>query len=373
MQFQQAWALRKNTTDRCCRKHIRHLIRTSKCSHFILSQMHYFDARPEALIYQRLIDISKIRKIRKYLKTEQRVFVNNIIVSLPDETELRNQLGSVINSKDIVDTTPVTLTLPDTFNSIGIIDGQHRVFAYHEGGDDDELIKGMREQQNLMVTGILFPSDMQEHERRKFEARLFLQINSNQTSARSDLKQEIGIIISPFEPNSIARRVVNQMNAKGPLAGLFEIRFFEKGRLKVTSIVSYAMRQLINPLNETGLFAIWDDPKKVGVRTGKDREALNRYVAFALSEVNKYLAAVKQVVPEHRWTADRNQKDRVLTTTYVNGFIISFRLLLEGSGKAYQFEYYRKKLAELSSLDFKVFKSSNYKSMGQSIYEKYFK
>jgi DNA modification methylase len=61
---------------------------------------------------------------------------------------------------------------------VGIIDGQHRVFCYHEGSDVLEpKIAILRKRQHLLVTGIIYPSGIKEQARLEFEARLFLEIN----------------------------------------------------------------------------------------------------------------------------------------------------------------------------------------------------
>ena len=42
-------------------------------------------------LYQRILLRAKIRNMRKYLTTDKRVFVNNIIVTLPKDTKLNDQ------------------------------------------------------------------------------------------------------------------------------------------------------------------------------------------------------------------------------------------------------------------------------------------
>jgi hypothetical protein len=49
--------------------------------------------------------------------------------------------------------------------------------------------------------------------RERFEASMFLEINSTQNAAASPLKQAIAVITRPFSPDSVGKRVV-QMAAK---------------------------------------------------------------------------------------------------------------------------------------------------------------
>lgn len=160
-------------------------------------------------LYQRMISKPKIEAIRAYLKKQKRVFINNIIVTLPPEVKPLNAQNDTVDTATLKQTAPVTIGLPDRPNSIGIIDGQHRVFAYHETANDDSEIAQLRVQQNLLVTGIIYPPKITDAEREKFEARLFLEINSTQTNAKSQLKQAIGLVLEPFSSESIAARVLS--------------------------------------------------------------------------------------------------------------------------------------------------------------------
>lgn len=83
-------------------------------------------------LYQRMISKAKIEAVRQYLKKQKRVFINNIIVTLPSDVKPLNESLETIDTLTLTETAPVTIKLPDRPNSIGIIDGQHRVFAYHE-------------------------------------------------------------------------------------------------------------------------------------------------------------------------------------------------------------------------------------------------
>jgi hypothetical protein len=91
-------------------------------------------------IYQRMISRSKVEAIRKHLLDKKGVFINNIIVTLPDSTKLLDSENNTIDVNKIKKTTPGRVQLPADFNSIGIIDGQHRIFSYHEGGANEDRI-----------------------------------------------------------------------------------------------------------------------------------------------------------------------------------------------------------------------------------------
>jgi DGQHR domain-containing protein len=323
-------------------------------------------------LYQRMIDRSKIESIRKYLREERRVFINNIIVTFPSSTILLDYQGNALDMSRLTRTVPVSIQLPSEYNSVGLIDGQHRVFSYYEGGSYEEEIGKLRKQQNLLITGIIYPSSITPSEKIKFEATLFLEINATQTNAKSDLKQAIGLLLRPFSSESIAKQVVNRLNETGPLADQFQHYFFDKTKLKTTSVVSYGIRPIVKLQGMDSLYRVWSDPRKNALTSERDIDLLNEYVDFCVKEINRFLSAVKASIPSEKWTADKKVKGRLLTTTNINGFVICLRKIVERGGRTHRFEYYRDKLKELGKFHFLDYRSSQYGRMGDEIYRKYF-
>jgi len=325
----------------------------------------------ETGLYQRMIKPAKIREIRKYLTEKKRVFVNNIIITLPDTTKLLNDDGDTVNPTKLTDTSRVTIQIPDGFNTIGLIDGQHRVFAYHEGGENEDKISVLRNKQNLLTTGIIYPKDLNEIEKIKFESQLFLEINSNQTNADSELKQAITLLLKPFSPESIAKAVITRMNAVGPLANQFETHFFEKGKIKTTSIVSYALKPIVKLSGNDSLFALWANPSKEDLAEETRPDLLSEYVRFSVTEINTFLSAARSQIDPTKWTSDKTVKNRLLATTPINGLIICLRFLIENSETG-DFEHYKNQFKGLDKFPFSSYKSSQYASMGRKLYEVFF-
>jgi DGQHR domain-containing protein len=280
-------------------------------------------------MYQRMISKTKIEAIRSYLKKQRRVFINNIIVTLPPEVQPLDDNKKTVDPSTLQDIEPVWIKLPEQANSIGIVDGQHRIFAYHETSNDDPDIALLRKQQNLLVTGIIFPEGMSAADREKFEARLFLEINSNQTNAKSDLKQAIGLVLEPFSAESIAARVLNGLAKTGPLSGQIQQYFFDTNKLKTASIVSYGLKPLVKTGGTDSLFAIWSSQRKAAVADGSDTAALEEYVGFCITTINLVLGAIRRNLPNERWTTESKVTGRVLSTVYVNSFLITLRLLID--------------------------------------------
>jgi DGQHR domain-containing protein len=324
-------------------------------------------------LYQRMISRTKVEAIRKYLLNKKRVFINNIIVTLPSTTQLTRDSGQTIDPSKITQTEPGNIQLPLEYNSIGLIDGQHRVFSYYEGGKDEASINILRLQQNLLVTGVIYPSGITKADRSKFEATLFLEINATQTNAKSELKQAIGVLLQPFSQDSIARQIVNSLNDKGALGGQFERYFFDTGKIKTTTIVSYGVKPLIKLGGDDSLFSAWKVSNKQDLVDTPTEAIVSEYVKFCVREIDQFIGAIKSNLPADRWTADQKIKGRMLTTTILNGFIVCLRLLVQNK-KLHSFEWYKTKLdtAALNKFQFSSYKSSQYGSLGQDMYKAFF-
>ena len=322
-------------------------------------------------LYQRMISKTKIDAIRSYMKKQKRVFINNIIVTLPPEVKPLNDKSETVDPATLTRTMSITIKVPDKPNSIGIIDGQHRVFAYHEAIIDDPEIAQLRIQQNLLVTGIIYPTNISAAEREKFEARLFLEINSTQTNAKSTLKQAIGLVLDPFSNESIATRILSKLAKTGPLSGVVEQYFFDTNKLKTSSIVSYGLRPLVKTSGTDSLFSVWTHAEKEKVAIGQCPDALGDYIEFCVKQINKTLGSIRKNLSHDRWTTDSRTKRRVLATTYVNSFLIVLRLLVENKKSLSEVDL-SNAFKGIDDFNFAAYHSSQYKRMAEEIYEKHF-
>lgn len=328
--------------------------------------------RERSGLYQRMIIKKKIESVRRYLIDHKRVFVNNIIVTLPDGTKVLDHNDDTINPASISSTQPATIAIPNDFNSIGLIDGQHRVFSYYEGGANENVISALRAQQNLLVTGIIYPSGVSAEEKTRFEASLFLEINSNQANAKSELKQAINQIIRPFTVDSIARDVLDTLNdGTGVLADKFARQYFETEVIKTTSVVSYGLRPLVRPAQIGPIFSKWTDPKKDTFISAEDDAARKRYVTHCASQIGIFVAAAKSRLPAAKWTTDRKVQDRLLTPTVINGLIGAMRQAMEAN-VVVEFEGLRASFEGLDQFPFSKYRSSQYTKMATDIFTQYF-
>jgi DGQHR domain-containing protein len=330
--------------------------------------------RSSKSVYQRLISKSKIEEIRRYLRVEGRVFLNNIVATLPSDTEYK-----IIEpkDKDIEPNTehaasPAQIKIPSRVNSIGLIDGQHRTYSYYEDINDDPAISSLRGKQNLLVTGIVFPETITDKDREKFEATLFKEINSKQTNVKSDLIQAIELVLDPFSDGSIATRVLEELNASnGPLENKVEQYFFDKDKVKKASVISYALKYLVRPTESGTLFEKFLDDEKDSISSRANLEVLDRYVEFCRDEINGFLSGVRCVLPNENWTTERAIKGRMLTTFKLNTMLILMRKMV-ASNHPTDFQNVKASLSGLKVTDFEKYNASKYNMMAQEIYVQYF-
>lgn len=338
--------------------------------------------------YQRMLDSRKLASMRKYLSEKKRVFINNIIgtvkvekITLFDSSNNILRLddnGQFVNNEK-VRVTPTKIEIKDECNIIGLIDGQHRTYAYHEGDDQYEpIIKEKRKIQNLLVTGIIFPSQYNQNKRLKFEATLFNEINTNQTNVKSQLKQEIELMINPFSSIAIGKKILERLNLNGPFKNKIEQYSFEKGKLKTASIVSFGLKPLIkldSSSNDT-LFHIWDNTRKINLLSNEEEnfDLRDEYIEFCTAQIRNLFIAFKDHL-EDRWTFynKKDSPDAILNVTFFNGILNVLRLLIENGKNEPDSTNYKAKLDNVKNFNFKNYKSSQYRQMGKDLYDKYFK
>lgn len=332
-------------------------------------------------LYQRILVKGKINSMRKYLTDSKRVFVNNIIVTLPPETVINDpKTGKNADNTRLESVSGVTISIPLQANMIGLIDGQHRVFSYHEAPNDklEKEIAKQRVRQNLLVTGLIFPTSWDTQRRREFEAKLFLEINDTQARAKTVLKQSIEVLLNPFSTLAIAKEVTNRMSRGGPLRGLLQTNFFDPPeRIKTSSIVSYGLRPLVKMDGDDSLYAAWtarDKAQLIDPECAPDRrkELLHSYIEYCASQINEFLIEAKLAIGPDKWVVSTPKNRQLLGPTAINGFFVCLRHLVE-SGNLLGKQHYSKKLSKIKGINFLSYTSSQWKSLGDEIFKQCFK
>ena len=76
--------------------------------------------RQSYTLYQRLLSKEKIDGIRRYLRQQKRVFVNNVIATLPSDTKILDGNNKVVDPQTIKKTKQVKITVPrQTIGRVG--------------------------------------------------------------------------------------------------------------------------------------------------------------------------------------------------------------------------------------------------------------
>jgi DGQHR domain-containing protein len=316
--------------------------------------------------YQRLIDKNKILKIRKYLVEKQRTFIDSIIVTLPQDATFFTKDNDGIKIKDIniKDVNSIEsntcIEIPYKVNSIGIIDGQHRVFGHHEGPDNKEekVISELRNKRHLLVTGLFYhKGKFKELDKRKLESELFLAINNEQKKVSPALLNHINSLQDPLSAIGIAMTVVTKMNGRTPFLNQFIISEIDEQKIgiKTPSIVRYGLRGLVEIDNEKeSLFKYWDEKDKLLLINDPDSEAINdlrkKYITFCADSICQFFIAVRKTHSDY-WVYDKPCK--LLTVTSIVAFIKSYEFSIGYFKGIKDIDFYSKKLENLD-IDFKM-------------------
>ena len=322
-------------------------------------------------VYQRLVDKKKIRKIREYICSTKATFYNNIIVALPDGVKIIDENGDAKSIFKVEDFSGgLKLSIAKEINSIGIIDGQHRVYAYHEGGVCDAEVEALRKQLRLLVTGIVFSPSVKELERGKIQSKIFLDINENAKPVNASLVLHIKKMQDPFADTSIAQDVIERLNRNGVFKDKFRESALSQKGIPTASIIKFALRYLVTltPSSGKGSFiSSWSGNAK-RLKEG-DGEALKEYVKYCAECLSKYFAGIKQAFEESwKWDDASTLLPSVVT---INGFLIALCKKLV-TDRPHDVEYYRKKFKQFK-IDFSrskfEYRSSQYHKFAQRILE----
>lgn len=301
-------------------------------------------------LYQRLIEKDKVKSIRAFLAQKGEAFYNNIIVALPDNVTFEDDAGTPILVENIGDFQHCKLVLPDEMNSICIIDGQHRIFARYEAPATEKYelqIAPLRRQLHLLVTGLIFPTEMKEPERKQIQSQIFLDINDNTKKVAPNVLTHIEMVKDPFSDIGLARRVIERLNKKRVFLNRFELSALDESKIKVASIIKFALRYLVTVTpaeGKTSLYAYWQGNKEAFQQ--KDEASLNDYIEFCANSIDLYFSAIRDAF-KSSWN---DPASKMLSVISINGFIIAFNRQLNKYGVS-DYPFYSSCLRKLS-IDF---------------------
>ena len=325
-------------------------------------------------LYQRLVEKEKVKNIRAFLANKGEAFYNNIIVALPDNIKFENTDEQIVSIDQIGDFQNCKVVMPDEMNSVCVIDGQHRIYAHYEASPSEKYesqIAPLRKQLHLLVTGLIFPPDMKPAVRKQIQSQIFLDINDNTKKVAANVLTHIEMIRDPFSDIGLARRVIEQLNRERTFLKRFELSTLDEGKIKVASIIKFALRYLVTLTPADGkqsLYTFWPGDKNA--LQEKDEAALNDYITFCAKTIDLYFSAVRDSFKTD-WN-DPNSK--LLSVISLNGFIMAFNRQLAKNG-IQDFDFYRNHLPNLSVIFAKdkfPYTSSQYRKFSSQILEEAF-
>ena len=328
-------------------------------------------------LYQRLITEKRIKEIRNFLVNEKSTFLNNIIVTLPDTVSISDKDNKQVDIKDINGTKEqYQINIPLEFNSMAIIDGQHRVYAFFEDtkADDIEIeIARQRDSHCLLVTGIIYPKNQEwtDLRKRQFESRLFLAINRNSKQVDADTLILVQTILDPTSREGISRKVIESMNKRAPFEKMFKLTKVSDAPISISSIVQYALVSLVTTninkdkkiKSQKTLFYYWL------IETGRDKQYQfnisdrDKYVTFCANCLCEYFKAIR----DHFINEWDNPKSKILNVLGINSFIISYRETLDLTNGPQKCQYYINMMSgwEYTFLD-SPYSGSSYAKLAQN-------
>jgi len=326
-------------------------------------------------LYQRLIEKTKVKKIREFLEKKGEAFYNNIIVALPDNVSFCDASGSykTIGEMGSLEGN-CKLILPKEINSLCVIDGQHRIFAHYESGlesKQEQRISQLRKQLHLLVTGLVFPPEMSKGERAKIQSEIFLDINSNAKPVPPNVLLQIKRIKNPVADESLAQYVIEKLNSEGVFYKLLQMSTLDKAPIKTASIVRFALRYLVTVTPADGklsLYEYWTGDKDSFNQL--DSDEIDKYVKFCANTLKCYFGAIKKNLLSY-WN---DETSKLLSVIAINGLIIALTRQLSING-VQDFDFYDQKFKDWHfdfSKDEFPYTSSQYRKFSSRILKEVF-
>jgi len=293
--------------------------------------------------FQRILNEKKLREMRKYLLEEEGGYPNNIIVIIPSDIEIKCLKDS--NYK---------FNLPEKFDTLCIIDGQHRLFSFAQDQyskwyeikgkttkkiqEEDKKITELSKKMNFIITGVQFKSE--EEKKKNYPIKLFYEINTKQTKLSSEDVIDLTSIIDRTLPESKANNIIKKLNKDGPLINKIRTKFYHEGRLYRTTLIRYAgLLEMFNPKAKTYsiFYKIYNKQKKI----------IKDYDEFCLELIKIYLSSLKEALEDKYkaianeiWEDTKKEKYYLMSVTSIGAFLRLLRHFM--SEKDGDFEDIRK-------------------------------
>jgi DGQHR domain-containing protein len=222
--------------------------------------------------FQRMIKSTRLNKMNEYLDKNE-TFPNNIIIALDPEIYKKEEDFYISENGG-------EITFFDEYNSLIIIDGQHRFFSF---------VKGDKLDRHVLITLIFFKEGDKDD---LMMEKLFYKINKTQERIDPNLSF---ILEAKIDPNSDANfwyNVFRKLDKKGYFAGKFSF--------KETTIRGDPKKSIISVITYGGVLRLNKKVKKQGIEvdgletfyTGSREEN----ISFSFNLLKNYFDIVETVL-----------------------------------------------------------------------------
>jgi len=191
--------------------------------------------------FQRMIKSTRLDKINKKYLSKNETFPNNIIIFL-------NPL-IYKNEKDFYDEEKKEISLLNEYNSLIIIDGQHRFFSF---------VRGEKLDRQILIT-LIFLNGKDKKENFLQMERIFYSINKTQERVDANLSFVLKARIDEGSEENFWYEVFQKLNKKGFFSGKFSFKESTlknkvDGKKSAVSVITYGGVLRLNKLyNKKGL------------------------------------------------------------------------------------------------------------------------
>jgi len=198
-----------------------------------------YELLPMAKVYRRdmLPDLASghDKKYQRPLLTNKLLAIREQLLVHPDFM-FPNSILVVLDSDSRYSMDEKALRIPQRYGAISVIDGQHRLFSY--ASQDVEIQYG--QDAKIMVTAIQF-RDPDPEKIRRYSARAFIEINTNQTKVPPTHLDAIAYdILGEKHAKAIAAQIILRVNERPgkPLYGLFDTNQTKLGIIQTRTILT---------------------------------------------------------------------------------------------------------------------------------------
>lgn len=236
--------------------------------------------------FQRMVDGDRLRRIDDNYLTKNETFPNSIIIAMnPEIYDTEEKFYTPIDSQQ------GRLAFLMEFNSLIMIDGQHRFFSLYIGNKTDRLV---------FVTFLFIKAEKLE-DRYLQMYKMFYDINKNQQRIDANLSFQLKAKIEPDSQENFWYQVFQRLDKKGYFKGRYswrETTLREEGKKSIISVIKYG-----------GVLGLMDDRKKdrvsyPGLETARGKSETLK-VDFAYNLANNYFEILEKVLYKQNVSKDR--------------------------------------------------------------------